>query len=311
MSPNWPRGSGRPRGSGFTVVELIVVLAIIAIVLSLAVPALNRMTSEARFASAVQSINGQLNRTYFAAVSDRNRTALRFAPGAWVVDPDASPQPAPPRQHAVTYRYNLSTDPADESGATAEVQFRERFVRREDSAVLELPPDVWVAPGQALLRPTTPAAAEPTTQYSDQRHVLNGTIGEFRREFCNADFLDADDFVIQFDPSNGVVPTRKPLTSSSAICPELASEDDPAAPGVERIVLEDAYVEDTDHAHSTHMATLSRRYFDSLVIYPREMMTGLGVDATPQDRQGILRRFGRLYYLSNTGILTEASRETQ
>lgn len=73
-------GAGRPIGSasGYTLVEALVVVAVIAVVLAIAVPVLTRAADNAEAAGAARYVAAVLSRTRFDAARRQRTLAVRF-----------------------------------------------------------------------------------------------------------------------------------------------------------------------------------------------------------------------------------------
>lgn len=280
------RVSGRPRA--FTVVELIVVIVIIGLILAIVLPGLAKMTSDARFSSASQSVQAAFTRAYVAAQADRNMTAIRFVPGDFELNRDSDETEPTGRQLMVTYTYRTSTDVEDPPGSgNFVVQYRERLTRREGSQSVQLPANVWVAPAVTLERDgngVTPTAAD----------LLVGDIGDFRLDPAANTFYSPDDFLVVFDPQTGVrggVSTgrrnawpRFQMTATDMTTPASPQESD----------------------------KVERFNFSGIVIYKREPFLALDASATPDERQEVLRRIGRPYFVHRySGGLVMGTRDTQ
>ena len=90
-------------------------------------------------------------------------------------------------------------------------------------------------------------------------------------------FLRSDDFLIVFDPNSGVRgsgsisnPTRFPLLGYNAV----TKEEDP---------------------------NINRFNYGGIVLYRREVFDALGENASGADRQALLQRMGRPYYVRRFG----------
>ena len=288
------RGSTPPRRA-FTVVELAVVIGIIVLLVALAVPAFNSMSVQSRHASAVQSINGILTRTHIAAIGERSMMAVRFGPAAWDLDQTAEGAADKNRQVAVTYRYMTSVEEPFNPG---NVYYDERFVRREESQPIRLPSDVWVAPAEGLL-------SQNLYGYSNfgADFVLRGNVGQFELEALdqsgavNAEFYNADDFLVVFDPHTGLMGGGRPSAFGlRAYDPVNGVESAGNWRGA--------------NANPPWNPEFNRFAFTGLVIYPREPFVALGANADGTDRQELLRRIGRAYYVNrHSGVLVAGEQE--
>jgi type II secretory pathway pseudopilin PulG len=254
---------------GFTIVELVVVVIIITLVLALVIPGLSAMATESRYSAATQTIRSAVTRAHVASQADRNMVALRFVPDEWDTQADAEQKPPQGRQHMVTYAYRTTTD-VEVSGGF-EVQYQERFERREDSKSVALPTDIWAAPVEALSRTT-----------AVRNGVLEGTIGQFELDPTRTAFLPADDFLIVFDPQTGLQGAVRAASPNDWTRYPLLATDFTATPFRER-------------------PDVRRFNFAGVVLYRREPFTALGRDAAPDDREPVLRRFGRPYFVHRSG----------
>jgi len=281
--------------SAFTVVELAVVIGIIVLLIALAVPAFNSMSAQSRHASAVQSINGILTRTHIAAVGERAMMAVRFGPAAWDLDQTAEGAADKNRQTAVTYRYVTSVEQPNNPSL---VYYDERFVRREESQPVRLPSDVWVAPGEGLVTQNMHGYTNFGADF-----VLRGNVGEFYLEALdqsgavNAEFYNADDFLVVFDPHTGLMGGGRPTAYG------LRAYDP-----VNKV--ESAGNWRGPNANPPWDPEFNRFAFTGLVIYPREQFAALPADADGQERQELLRRIGRAYYVNrHSGVLVTGEQE--
>lgn len=290
-----PKRPGRPRcrrlAGGFSLTELLIVIGVIVVILLIGIPAFNAMTIESRYGSAEQSLSATLSRAAIAAQSERNLVALRFLPAEWDADSPEDVARIAGRQKVVTYRYVTSTDALTSAG-TWQVAYSEAFKRVEDADELLLPPDLWIAPGEALADPTPSG---------DEAHILNGVYGPAETAFSRSwdgstppgwssagpyhdRFLDADDFMVVFDSRGGLM--RGPSLGADASSVELVDHN-PA-----------------HMAGGPHIDRLSRRYFGSLVLYQREAFRAAGnsTDSETVDaRRDYLLREGRPFYVGRRG----------
>src|SRR5262249_41125871 len=130
----------------------IVVIAIIALVLGIGLPAFNAMSASSKLAKARQLIAGTLTRANAIALSDHTHTAVRLMPSAWELDDSTgsgSSMANRNRQSRATYRYVTSSTAFDASGNPI-VRFQERFERIKNGPSAVLPADTWVAPAESL-----------------------------------------------------------------------------------------------------------------------------------------------------------------
>src|SRR5262245_28166804 len=115
--------------SAFTIIELIVVVAIIALVLGIGLPAFNAMSASAKLAKTRQLITGTLTRAAAIAASDHTYTAVRIMPTAWEVDDSPNSGTSIGNRNTqllATYRYVTSSQDASDVSL---VRFNERFER--------------------------------------------------------------------------------------------------------------------------------------------------------------------------------------
>lgn len=281
----------------FTIVEMIVVIAVIALILAIGVPAFNSMTVQQRISKTRQLLNGTLTRTQVIAVSDQTLTAVRICPADWHLDASAAAGTSKGRQIITTYSYRHTY--AANPNYPLRVRFAERFERIEDGPTHLLPPDTWVAPSEAfdLTRMVRDGESSSTDWLGNL--VLKGQIGAFRFDAANKtdDFLEADDFLIVFDPETGVQPSargyERPIWRLRALDPRP---------------LEDGGQIETDalrRANGTVQVAFRRYNFTGTVIYRREPFVAMGTDLTDADgvdaRRDVLKRFGQTYYVNRTG----------
>jgi len=286
---------------GFTIIEMMVVIGVIAIVLAIGIPAFNSMTIQQRESKTRQLLSGTLTRTHIVSVSDATLTAVRIFPAEWHLDPNSVLGDVAGRQLLTTYayRHTYAANP-DNVNNPNYVEFDERFERLEDGPTYLLPPDTWIAPSEAfdLTRSVSTPGVE-SGLLGDR--VLTGRIGDFElniewnRAAANA-FLDADDFLIVFDPETGVQPSivrgdERPFWRLVAFDPRPAG----STPSAQR---------ETDgwHCNGGRQRDQFRRHnFTGAVIYRREPFAALGVDASPAERRAVLQRLGKTFYVNPTG----------
>lgn len=270
----------RASAAGFTLIELMVVIAVIGLVLAFAIPSLSNMSGEAKVIAAVQTINGALTRAYYASQADRQLSAVRFMPGEWDFSERNDPQSSTGRQHIVSYSWATSTD--REVSGSFNIQLREQFQRREGSESIALPPDVWVAPVEAWRDASLSSRGART-----DLDILSGRRGKFELSANlnsppNDRLLNADDFMIAFDPQSGLK-ARRELVSLRGYDPIQQEEvDDNGVTGSGQIKYE-------------------RFTSAGVVVYRREPFAALGDQAAPEDRQRVLRTYGRAYFVHRFG----------
>jgi len=289
----------QPAGA-FTIVELIVVLAVIALILVIAVPGLSAITLESRLNAAAHDISGTLTRAYYGALSDVNMTAVRFLPGPWDYDPRAEASLPRERQHMVSYRYATTSNPPNlgfYQGKQNLILFSEYFQRQPGTASSVLPEDIGVAPVEALdseprwLR--EPVVGNVRYRNFGRDFVLAGTRGKFVLDapVPAQSFLHADDFLVVFDPQGGLragVPTPVRLNAYVPNDPDTQNRYR-EAPGRE-----------TDRDIRGNVPTFYERYsFSGIVLYRREPFLAVGDD--PAARQALLKARGRPYLVHRFG----------
>lgn len=275
------RGVRPAPAAGFTIVELAVVVAVVGLILAIAVPGLRRMSEDARFSSAIQSINGTLQRAYYDAVADQNLAAVRIHPGAWDLDEQSNLTSDAGRQHLVSYRYVGATSREQPPGSGNFVtEYGERFERRPGSNSVVLPPDIWAAPIEAW-RDRRADPLDGSRNPLDES-ILAGEIGRFALDPVRSgeELLEADDFLIVFDPQTGVRSGRAAF--------QLKAYNPALNPPAE--VFDDG-------TSNPNRPRFLRSSSEGVVIYPREPFAALGNTASGQDRQATLRRVGRPYFV--------------
>jgi len=291
---------------GFTVTELLVVVAVIILILGLGVPAFNNMTRDARFSQSISRLNGMLARAALTAQADNTSMLVRFAPAEWEMDPnyqkagesDDARRRLSGRMRASLYRYRAWLEDPSQADQAAEdpnqFLYSEVFRRSDDAEEVILPPDVWAAQVDGL---------SDLSRLDSRNHVLNGRFSPeapINRAFVdnwytpNNEFLDADDFTIVFDPGRGL--RRGSVTgvsmNSNAYAQQAASVDvmvsnpDPADSGTRR------------------ERSVKRRYFTGAVFYQRRAFEAYGNDTTrptTQARLDYLLRTGQPYHMESGG----------
>jgi type II secretory pathway pseudopilin PulG len=297
------RNAGRARA--FTIVELAVVIAVIGLVLAIAVPGLRKMSEDARYAAAYQTLNGNLQRAHANALADQNLTAVRLVPGHWDVDEDGQSHGGGEHQHLVHYRYVGATTREQPPGSGQFVtEYGERFERREGIDSVELPNDMWAAPIEAWRArdPANPGSqanndpADPNNNHNPlHTKLLEGNLEAFALDPLEAgeQMLEADDFLVVFDPQTGVRAGRSKF--------QLLAYD----PSVQR-----ERVDDETGASPASRVKFMRSSSEGAVIYRREPFVALGDAANGSDRQNALRQSGRPYFVHRlSGALVTGTQE--
>ncbi len=291
------RGARRAT-AGFTLVELILVVAVIILVLAIAIPSLGSMGAEARLTAARQVINGATTRAYFLAISNQNMSAVRFLPSRWAVRDEEGEEERDNRQHLELYTWHTETF-VDEGFV-----WRESFFRRaEDFQPQRMPADVWAAPLEALQQSGGVRGTDGVVYDSGMslgtNFVLNGLLGNF---VCDADrytgqenasaFMNADDFLIVCDPKTGVQAGPPTPYQVRGYFPEGTYGDTGG----------------TEHYQAVHGGNgypYTRYSFSGVVTYHREPFAALGIGNESMgigaQRQGFLRERGRAYLLHRYG----------
>ena len=291
-----------PGRSAFTIVEMIVVVAIIALVLGIGIPAFNSIMKEQRMSQAQQLLSGTLTRAQVIAESDATLAAVRIYPANWDRDVADTGENAVDRQMVATYTWR-QTWAADQDDIS-EVKFAERFERVEDGPTQLLPPSTWIAPSEALDENTIVYRASSSTRLGDL--VLDGEIGTFALNADRTDpqngaeqLLDADDFLIVFDPEHGVIDGHR--YRSWAI-----KGFDPRPSGTETGQLEtDGWRNGGEFSSARYM--FKRIGFSGIITYDRDAYRAVAGTASNGDldvlavRRDALRRFGRMHYVNPTG----------
>jgi prepilin-type N-terminal cleavage/methylation domain-containing protein len=288
------RGSLRP---AFTLTELIVVMVVIVVVLSLAVPGLSAMNSEARLTASSQKIAGALTRAYYLSQAESSMTAVRFLPGRWD-STAATAGEETDRQHMVVYQYYGSTD-RDLGNGNFALEYDEYFRRAREITSIELERNVWAAPLESLANDRVDLRREaPGTSYIQtynslgDQFILDGEPGLFQFDAMlgngtgtsDGQFLNADDFLLVFDPDTGLrtgIPQPFRLNGHVPLDPPLGG-----------------FATDRNAAGTLYY----QRYgFTGVVLYPRDALVELGADADGQTRQTFLRENGRAFLANRAG----------
>ncbi len=259
----------RRAARGFTIVEILAVLGIIAVILAIGVPAFNVMTTQNRITAAEQTLSGVISRAYVSAISERSMIAVRFVRADWVLDSRNQPLATEDRQAILIYRWSGGV--LDPASGTA-LSFTERFQLLEGTTPQVLPQFTWVAPIEALevVGGGGPSAAA--------AGVLAGTLGSFDLDAsrANSPLMETEDFLLVFGPTGSIVPQARPY-------PIRLSDytNWPAAAPVEAVGL--------------------RYAVTGLALYERGPLTAAGRTASVQDRQTVLRRDAKPYYVTRSG----------
>ncbi len=284
--------------SGFSLVEVLVVIAIIGLVLALALPSLNIMNRDARFTQAVSLVNGALARARLVALQEQQIVALRIAPDRWTADVDALSasdgdlgSSGSERQQLVLYRY--VTPAYSWNGSAFELSTTNQFFDVDpDFDPVTLPRGIWAAPLDAIARPD-----DISNQRSRLELMLLGDFGAFATSFADPDgsqskndIVAADDFLLAYHPRSGLRPS--------------AFHDNPD-PNALRITglrwpdSGDAPVPAFKGAGNNDDNLLARYNADALIFYDRA-----GFEALPNEieiRNQYLREEGRPYYIHPRG----------
>lgn len=283
---------------GFTLVELMVVVLVVGLVLTLGVPAFNRMAASAQLDRARQSLNGMLSQAQLLADTDRVTTAVRIYPASWEFAPlrEDSATSIPDRQVASLYRYVSRTN-ANPLNPLAPF-FDERFEPVVDGPRQLFPANTWIAPLEAL-----DSELDVNGYSSIAEAMLQGNIGEFELNAVEREdsFLDADDFLLVIEPGRGIVsPVLGGIRKSWAV--KAYDPRDPDSGGL--------YADETGQTETAgpwrngdyvEDARFRRHNSAGVVIYPRDGFVELGDDISPRDRGDYLRERGRGYFIDRKG----------
>ncbi len=311
----------RPRGArAFTLTELLVVISIIVIILSVAVPALSSISRQSRENASAQLLNVMVTRAFYTAIATRSQAAVRFVPGAWDFEESRDRQNPAGRQHMAIFRLASSTENPVSKGP----QFYERFVRLEKSESVPLPENVWAAPIEALSRaPVRPACAcwdgsqlpdNWRTVPNEGEYILTGRPGigsngfALSETFCwrecrvrtsslgptiatappssysiEGDFLNADDFMIVVDANAGVLPkfAEYPLFAFDPIGAFQLSIQ-AGTVGVTELSVERTPKEWDSLTFPWNSQPIIRYGFTGVALYDREVFLAQGKDASAQ-----------------------------
>jgi Tfp pilus assembly protein PilE len=294
------RARARAATTGFTTVELMVVLGVIALILGIGLPAFKSMTDQAYRTQARQMINSALMQAHVLSLSDRAMAAVRFSPD-WE-RANASGKLTTDAQVVTIYQYKFTSLNADPSAWSTQgeiaggefVQFNERFERVDEIAPQTLPNGLWVAPSEALLH-------DPTDNSGFYGlDVLEGNPGDFEidADASNDKLLDADDFLIVFDPQAGVLPSRWPQPNP----PPGVRKSPWQLLGYDPRPGRGFHTAWDTNARGVPLKPLEayRRFnFTGVVLYDRELF--LAGDRDDQERQEFLARQGETYYVDRIG----------
>jgi len=314
---------------GFTLVELLVVLAVIGLILGIGLPAFNSMSRESNRDKARSLLGGALTRAAVTATAERQYTAVRVLPEEWAVTEQAGRTLAKRgRQALVTYSLKrINTNPDKLADPFIE---QARFERAADTDSVLLPQGIWLAPVEGL-----DADADNRRQGHDELggSVLEGTIGDFVWDpglsGGTRNFLDADDFLIVFKPDGTLHNAAEPTA-----CPALARESFDTDPFVGLAVSWrlKAYVPEPpiptppgwpenkfwrreapgDLRKAGFYSPAFRRFgFSGVVIYDRDRFTALGASARVDDRRAVLATGQALYVNRAGGGLLDGTRAPQ
>ncbi len=267
------------RRRGLTIVELIVVMTLIVIVLTLTVPGISSLVTDARRDETVQAINSALQRARNLAVQSRSYVAVRFVPGAWVLGEETDSTLDGRRQYLVLYQWQTASFDLEPKLTPVMI---ERFERVAGTPPIALPSQFWVAPLEAV-------QIGQDDNLSDS--ILTGDIGTFEYSAVenDNDFLYADDFLIVFGPEGRVVPGPQVRNE------QVADFTRGQTGHLYRIWAYDPQEDRETHRDPSRSDWLGaepyeRANFSSVIVYPREGFVGLGADARPDERRTYLAR---------------------
>jgi prepilin-type N-terminal cleavage/methylation domain-containing protein len=306
----------------FTLVELLVVVAIIGVILGIGLPAFNSMTAQARRSKTRQLLQGALTRASVLSVADRNLVAVRIFPGAWdQLSETAAATPSGAAgigsQVIAMYKYVTRAERPLTTGGQNDpsvITYVDRFERIKESPAVILPPDVWIAPIEALI--TGPNGDRTQVDRNGNGGFdagdtaldeLAGAPGWFDldcdpRTNQSKAMLNADDFLMVFDPEQGLVSSRaRPVWKMFAYDPRPTSgiNSSPTTGGLET---------GGDYAYNSFVgrgayvvgSTFQRMNFTGAVIYDRKKFLSFSQNA----RTDFLAREGlSLYATGGSGTL--------
>lgn len=307
----------RSANGAFTTIELVVVVALIALILAITVPALSTMARDARRTDALQKMDASLTRAKYIAIEDRG-AALRMLPSQWDWNEEEGLPAKVGNQHVAIFSVGVGSD---EYNPSDPVQLQ-RFQRRADISSSQLPSGVWLAPLEATFDENIGVS-----QFADiSEEILTGTLATAEAGFAfsadpdeNEDFLIADDFLVAFDANGALVPGPRGIRSLEADPNDLGDLEY----GHRYLHWLEAYAHPED-ADERGLATrkgddrdwrddeLYERYnFSGVVLYDRESFVALGADADPEDRRDFLRDRGQPLYVHPTGAVLVEARQRQ
>ena len=310
----------------FTLVELLVVVAIIGLILGLGLPAFNSMTAQSRKSKARQLLQGALTRASVLSVADRNVVAVRVFPGAW--DQSGQSTSGTPSgaagvgtQSLALYKYVTRAErplvTASGQNDPSVVTYVDRFERVPESPSIVMPPEVWLAPLEALITGPNGNRAQVDRSGDGQLDAtdtaldeLGGTPGWFDlncdprpNQNPGKQILIADDFLFVFDPEQGLVSGRgRPAWKMFGYDPRPIAGPNSGPTGGLETGGEFTFNQATGYFSYIPRQTFQRMNFTGAVIYDRSRFLPL---STPDTRGALLAREGLpLYSVGGSGTLT-------